>query len=809
MSAAPRERRPRQSAARISYAEEQGGSDSDSSKDSDARPVKRARETKGPKKDGKAKKKSRASAYLWQTIPAGVLCGADSDDEEIIIKDSVVRVDFTTLLPVEVLLEICSHLLPASLWHLAFVNKRLHAALTSDSGAAMWRRKLEVPSPSLGDEDDSKWGILGGESSFEDGRTRRKHRREKMRVPPTEGGRPVNPLKLAALFFNKRCQVCETQTNELDYNLLARVCTSCVDCEGVAIGDTADDEALEELHPMTTKIVRTTCRVPSRLSSRKQRKPPYALLSDLRIVSERLEELQAEDDASGATTFTTTTRGGRQSGSRRRGGLGNQTDGYAISSGAEGSFVHLTPRVRAFVQERLARKADHDELATWLLSYGEELHEKSDEQRDRAFFERRLRAERLKRILSRIETEGLFKFDIEKRIRNFFLHPLVNIAEPLTDEVWQDIAPQLYRDLGRCVAHNILVHHGARNILDVNFDWDRIMPDLVEQPAALSDQARTYVLPQISELVDAEKKKSEEANVRQADMDADRERLAIFQIKKQFFQARLDKIRDAVPTLKARYYLPILADFCTLPVVCELWDDPAFAIDPAQEEADLAKWSNRFDEILEAIEEYKIDVRLATLKTILAATTDCSEAEIDALDVDILADPTYGDEFFLRPSSWVHCSSCVDGFGPLTEVLHHRQRNYRGLDPRMPAGLELNRAKSRNSATASNGPETVVELSLEVACAILSVCEAGGIDANESSVTSKTLDEKFANVTRFKWKNSEIRRNQHYKWDDLITAVCRDARLAHKTDEVLPVPDIVETGLSKVERRQLDWKRLQ
>lgn len=173
-------------------------------------------------------------------------------------------------------------MLPPSLWHLAFVNKRLHAALTSDSGAAMWRRKLEVPSAapewirklginlsdtpsdsdesSLEDEDDSKWGILGGESSSEDGRKHRKPRREKMRVPPTVSGRPVNPLKLAALFFNKRCQVCETQTNELDYNLLARVCTSCVDREGVAIGDTADDEALEELHPMATKIVRTTRR---------------------------------------------------------------------------------------------------------------------------------------------------------------------------------------------------------------------------------------------------------------------------------------------------------------------------------------------------------------------------------------------------------------------------------------------------------------------------------------------------------------------------------------------------------------------
>ena len=282
-----------------------------------------------------------------------------------------------------------------------------------------------------------------------------------------------------------------------------------------------------------------------------------------------------------------------------------------------------------------------------------------------------------------------------------------------------------------------------------------------------------------------------------------------------------------MPSLKARYDLPIFADFCTLPVVCDFWDDPDFAVDPAQEEADLAKWSERFDEILEAVEEYKIDVRLGALKTILAATTDCSEAEIDALDVDVLADPTYGDEFFLCPSSWVHCSSCVDGYGPLTQVLRHRQRDHRGLEPRIPAGSELNGGEGMQSV----GPEGAVELSLEVACAILSVCEVGGFDANDSSVTSKTLDEKFANVTRFKWKNSELRRNQQYKWSDLvhtlrlvllrqhraelpsflqqIAAVCRAARLAHETDEVLPVPDIVETGLSKVERRQLEWKRLQ
>lgn len=67
MSAALRERPPRQSAARVSYAEEKDASDLNSSEDSDARPVKRARESKSTKKDGKAKKKSTATLARWST----------------------------------------------------------------------------------------------------------------------------------------------------------------------------------------------------------------------------------------------------------------------------------------------------------------------------------------------------------------------------------------------------------------------------------------------------------------------------------------------------------------------------------------------------------------------------------------------------------------------------------------------------------------------------------------------------------------------------------------------------------------------
>ncbi len=116
--------------------------------------------------------------------------------------------------------QICSHLLPSSLWRLAFVNKRMHAALTSDSGAAMWRSQLESP------KDDARLGRYGryfvgvdlwrrkegGSHEDEDGdvedevRAARKKACEERRLP-LEDGKPINPLKLSAFHFAQTCQV--------------------------------------------------------------------------------------------------------------------------------------------------------------------------------------------------------------------------------------------------------------------------------------------------------------------------------------------------------------------------------------------------------------------------------------------------------------------------------------------------------------------------------------------------------------------------------------------------------------------------
>lgn len=94
----------------------------------------------------------------------------------------------------------------------------MHAALTSDSGAAMWRHQLESPDndPFYGRYSkfflDMFLGFKQGRSDEDtddeddDTPSGRKKAREKRQLP-FEDGKPIKPLKLSALYFAKTCQV--------------------------------------------------------------------------------------------------------------------------------------------------------------------------------------------------------------------------------------------------------------------------------------------------------------------------------------------------------------------------------------------------------------------------------------------------------------------------------------------------------------------------------------------------------------------------------------------------------------------------
>lgn len=116
----------------------------------------------------------------------------------------------------------------------------MHAALTSDSGAAMWRRQLETP------RDNPQFSRLGraylplasrrpklkgsGDVNIDDDEKIRaawKKAREERKLPP-EAGEPINPLKLSAFYFAKTCQLCGKPTDITDRELLAAVCAVCL-----------------------------------------------------------------------------------------------------------------------------------------------------------------------------------------------------------------------------------------------------------------------------------------------------------------------------------------------------------------------------------------------------------------------------------------------------------------------------------------------------------------------------------------------------------------------------------------------------
>lgn len=169
--------------------------------------------------------------------------------------------------------QICSHLLPISLWHLAFVNKRMHAALTSDSGAAMWRRQLETPrdNPQFSRAGRTYLPLayrtaklqLGREDGNidDDEKTRAAHKKAREeRKLPLEAGRPIDPFKLSAFYFAKTCQLCGKRTDDADPQLLAAVCAVCFDRDAISVDGLARDEDFDDLHPATIDLVRTTTR---------------------------------------------------------------------------------------------------------------------------------------------------------------------------------------------------------------------------------------------------------------------------------------------------------------------------------------------------------------------------------------------------------------------------------------------------------------------------------------------------------------------------------------------------------------------
>lgn len=444
------------------------------------------------------------------------------------------------------------------------------------------------------------------------------------------------------------------------------------------------------------------------------------------------------------------------------------------------------------------------------------------------------------------------------------VHPLLNKPEPFTESsasilpsspssthqtdvpssvVWKQIKEDVYAVVGKDVAAVVFSRSGkksnrstlltkpkSRSAKGAYLSFSLLLPYLTR--FLLSTRAAwSYVEPHLVQLHKEYMAKKKIEKKRQAVDDKRRS-------KRPFFEGRYKKLVEMQPNKDAGAYLPRFGDFLALPTVNELYVDDKFGTGAADKDDDLATWSERFDDIVEEVNSYMLDVRLHALKTILAVTTEMDENELEALDGDDLAKEAYGDAFFKRPSSWLSCSLCHE-VGPLLKILSHFRQSHATL-----------------IASESDTPVMPVRLSLEVACALSAVIELAEVDEDDPETTIKDLKDAFKDK-RLIWENppSGMKKRRQERWEDLvrffllspsslltpsppsfllllrlpafstgsfslhsllplffsavqIESVSKAADEASKADRVLDVPSIVLKDLSARERRQAYWRSI-
>ncbi|GAA5825932.1 hypothetical protein JCM11251_000058 [Rhodosporidiobolus azoricus] len=172
-----------------------------------------------------------------------------------VIEHDVPRVDFSKVLPYEIVVEILSYLHPYSLYGLSLLNKPLRSILMSESSQKLWRKTLGVEElPVLGEEE-------------------------------------LHPAKLCALMLDKKCQFCDVDNAMLgDPHLLLRLCKDCRMHNWVSVADVGPGKKYPDFHPATLLYSPESASYPCRQRN-------YVYYGDVQATSETLETLELEDEA--------------------------------------------------------------------------------------------------------------------------------------------------------------------------------------------------------------------------------------------------------------------------------------------------------------------------------------------------------------------------------------------------------------------------------------------------------------------------------------------------------------------------------
>ncbi|GAA5896609.1 hypothetical protein JCM8208_004245 [Rhodotorula glutinis] len=709
------------------------------------------------------------------------------------VKYSVPRVNPVNRLPVELLCQIFSYLHAATLSSLSKTSRQLRLLLTAKASAHIWRHAMRPHIVSLRNSYSPVTPLSASP-----------------RPIPQVAGEDVPLVGLASALFDRKCAYCgKLNVMRGDRYLLRTLCTECRTANFVLSTDIAKgkDKKLEDLHPATVQAVVPTYLPPGDL--RWGRSRPWILVPDLFVQSEILEELQMEDDGDveglvkeGVDAKEVNKTLGQIKGLKRR-----RWHRRLPVKGAKQLETELvdkySPRVKEYILERKALIKDRDALADWIYVTGDALYDERDlECAEASTFKAQVGAFRREAIVERFGKERVFELGATQR-HKLASFDLAIKPEPLTDDIWLAIKGPIYRFIARDVAQNIFTRVGKK--LKDDRDEDDEDEGLFKKPESVTKAGWAYVRPELVKVAKEYELKKQEHAAEQLKLKAlapkgPRLSATAVAAKEPFFAERFNKCFAMTSSKQAGWTMPRYAEFRLLPTVVELWNDPAFAVDPsdAGRDLDIKQWGKfHLETVLEEMAGFALDSRGEALRSILAATTDLGEdddavAAFDAVEA-LCVDGEYGDDFFRRASSYVSCAKCPSFFGPLLEVFKHVHVAH-PLEsvPYVPS------LKREPVTLAELGPR--VDLSLEVSCAWSAILELAQLDdTDDGLVTDAQLDAAFKDK-KLVWENGPRGTKRRGTWKDVLWRVTQAARNAHEESDVLDVPVIAVKNLTRRER---------
>ncbi|GAA5903575.1 hypothetical protein JCM6882_002990 [Rhodosporidiobolus microsporus] len=338
------------------------------------------------------------------------------------------KLEVLKTLPVELLVEIFSHLNPGDLLALLRVNKSYRALLSAPASNSLW-----------------------------------KNARKRLDLPDAKAAGGMTEIQYAHLAFGRECQHCGKRFNHADFFTRQRICSQCRRDKFVRLDWLKRTHP--HLHPAAGECVLPSYHTPTAASWYVSK--PYGAVTDLEYYSTILWELQSktneEDSASSsdkelpASNINAPSASSTNSNSRTRSTASSRLD-YAESSdsddGKKPGSLRRSRAVEQFVEAR-------DKVRRALSSEGQTLHV-------RAYYaERQLsdqRAAAKQKSLSWAVRSKMFERAdaLEQKVLDLNLgyassdceggwydSDLVRNERPLTEEEWDDIKPNILKLLDR------------------------------------------------------------------------------------------------------------------------------------------------------------------------------------------------------------------------------------------------------------------------------------------------------------------------------------------------------------------------